>query len=105
MRGAPKGENNMKKKIMILLAVVMAASVPLAPEAKAIDFSISVGDRPYFYGPRYWHEGYEWVWVPGYRYHGRWVRGHYERRGGYHRDQATIHFRHHRNWDSSWERR
>jgi hypothetical protein len=99
MTGAQKEKINMKKKIMILLAVVMAASVPLAPEAKAIDFSISVGDRPYFYGPRYWNEGYEWVWVSGYRYHGRWVRGHYERRGGFHRDRASIHFRHHRNWD------
>jgi hypothetical protein len=89
---------NMKKKFLILLAVVMAASVPLAPEAKAVDFSISLGDRPYFYGPRYWHEGYEWVWVAGYRHHGRWVRGHYERRGGYHAEYARRHFRNHHVW-------
>jgi hypothetical protein len=91
---------NMKKKMIVLLAVVLGASAPLlAPKAEAIDFSISIGDRPYFYGPRYWHEGYEWVWVPGYRYHGRWVRGHYERRGGWNRAHARVHFRHHRHWD------
>jgi hypothetical protein len=89
----------MKKKILILLGVVVALSAPLAPKTEAIDFSISLGDRPYFYGPRYWHEGYEWVWVPGYRTRsGRWTRGHYERRGGWHRDRASIHFRHHRHW-------
>jgi hypothetical protein len=86
------------KKLLILLAVVMTVSTPMAPQAKAVDFSISIGDRPYFHGPRYWHEGYEWVWVPGYRHHGRWTRGHYERRGGWHRDRARIHFRHHSDW-------
>lgn len=90
---------NMKKKIIGLLAIVLAASTPLAPRTEALDFSISVGDRPYFYGPRYWNEGYEWVWVPGYRHRGRRVRGHYERRGGWHREHAREHFRHHRHWD------
>ena len=87
------------KKLLILLAVVMAVGTPLAPEAKAIDFSISIGDRPYYYGPNYWHEGYQWVWVPGYRYHGRWIRGHYERRGAYSRARARIHFRNHHYWN------
>ena len=59
----------MKKKMIVLLAVVLGATAPvLAPKAQAIDFSISIGDRPYYYGPHYWHEGYRWVWVPGHRY-------------------------------------
>ena len=89
----------MKKKILILLAAVLAVSAPLVQEASAIDFSISVGDRPYYYRPNYWHEGYFWVWVPGYRRHGRWIRGHYERRGGWDRTHARIHFRNHHYWD------
>lgn len=91
----------MKKKIIILLALVVAVSAPLAPQARAVDFSISVGDRPYFYGPRYWHEGYEWVWIPGHRNgYGRWIHGHYERRGGWNRERARVHFRHHIYWDA-----
>jgi hypothetical protein len=91
---------HMKKKIIVLLAVVLAASTPLAPQAEAIGFSISIGDRPYYYGPNYWHEGYQWVWVPGYRYHGNWVRGHYQRRGSWNRAYARHHYRHHHhnNW-------
>src|SRR2546423_15632785 len=71
----------MKKKILILLAAVVAVTTPLAPEAKAIDFSVSVGDRPYYHGGGYWHEGYYWVWVPGHysRRRGGWVPGHYVR--------------------------
>lgn len=88
----------MKRKILILLAAVVAVTTPLVPQSKAIDFSISVGDRPYYYGAGYWHEGYYWVWVPGH--HGRWgwVRGHYVRRGDYNRAYAHTHFRHHRIW-------
>jgi hypothetical protein len=92
-------EMNMKKKIIVLLAVVLAAGTPLAPRANAIDFSISIGDRPFFFGPSYWHQGYQWAWVPGYRYHGRWVRGHYERRGKWHRAHARASYRHHRHYD------
>ena len=89
----------MKKKILIFLAVVLALGAPLVQQAQAIDFSISVGDRPYYYGPNYWHEGYRWVWVPGHRNrYGRWIRGHYERRGAYDRAHATIHFRNHHYW-------
>lgn len=89
----------MKKKILIGLAAVLAISAPLAPQASAVDFSISVGDRPYYYGPNYWHQGYYWVWVPGHHRHGRWVRGHYVRRGAYNRAHANVHFRHHHYWN------
>lgn len=89
----------MKKKILILLGVVIAVSTPLTPKSDAIDFSISIGDRPYYYGPNYWHEGYQWVWVPGYRNrNGHWVKGHYVRRGGWNRHHARVHFRHHHHW-------
>ena len=96
----------MKKKILIFLAAVLALGTPLAPKANAIDLSISVGDRPYYHGGGYWHEGYYWVWVPGHYSHswGRWVPGHYARRGGYNAAHARIHFRHHRVWvnDRDW---
>jgi hypothetical protein len=105
MRGIPNnspGEAVKRdmKKILILLAVVLAVSTPLAPQASAIDFSISVGDRPYYHGGGYWHQGYYWVWVPGHYSHSRggWVPGHYARRGGYDRHHANIYFRHHRVW-------
>ena len=94
----------MKRKIIVLLAIVLAAGAPLAPTANAIDFSISIGDRPYFYGPNYWHDGYQWVWVPGYHRHGRWIRGHYVRRGGWHRAHARARYRHHRHYDRRYDR-
>ena len=90
---------SMKKKIIVALAVVLAATSPLfAPKAEAIDVSISIGDRPYYHGPHYWHEGYRWYWVPGHRYRGRWIRGHYERRGRYHRSYLRHRHRQHRHW-------
>jgi hypothetical protein len=94
----------MKRKILILLAVVLGASAPLAPQAKAADFSISIGDRPYYHGGGYWHQGYYWVWVSGYHSRrGHWVPGHYVRRGGWHREYARTHYRHHRVWaESNW---
>jgi hypothetical protein len=95
----------MKKKILILLAVVLAISTPLASQASAAELSISVGDRPYYHGGGYWHEGYYWVWVPGHYSHqwGRWVPGHYVRRGGWHSEYARRHFRYHRVWvESNW---
>src|SRR4051812_50027616 len=61
----------MKTKILIFLALVLAFSTPLVPQASAIDFSISVGDRPYYHGAGYWHQGYYWVWVPGHYSHRR----------------------------------
>ena len=93
----------MKKKILIFLAVVLAVSTPIVPQASAIEFSISVGDRPYYHGGGYWHEGYYWVWVPGHESRHGWVRGHYVRRGGYNSYYARRHFRHHRVWvESDW---
>ena len=88
----------MKKKIIILLAVVLAAGTPLVPSAKAVDFSISVGDRGYYTVPNYWHGGYLWVWVPGYRHRGHWIHGHYARRGHWHREHSQAHYRHHRSY-------
>jgi hypothetical protein len=87
----------MKKKILILLVGLAAVSAPIAQQASAIDLSISVGDRPYYHGGGYWHQGYYWVWVPGHYSHsrGHWVPGHYVRRGGYDRTHANVHFRFH----------
>jgi hypothetical protein len=91
----------MKKKILIFLAVLAAVSAPLVPQASAVDFSISVGDRPYYHGGGYWHRGYYWVWVPGHYSHrrGHWYPGHYVRRGGYDRTHSAVYFRQHRYWD------
>src|SRR3954467_5441550 len=97
----------MKRKLLILLAVLVGVTAPvMAPQAQAIGFSVSVGDRPYYHGGGYWHEGYYWVWVPGHHSHhyGRWVPGHYVRRGGYNSHYSRTHYRHHRVWvsDSTW---
>ena len=89
-------KENMSKKLLILLAIVLAASAPLAPKANAMSFSIAVGDQGYYYGPHYWHEGYYWVWVPGHWRHGYWVHGHYARRGAYNSYYGRHHFQHHR---------
>jgi hypothetical protein len=90
----------MKKKILILLAAVLAIGTSLTPQARAAEFSISVGDRPYYHGGGYWHQGYYWVWVPGHYSHrrGGWVPGHYIRRGGYNARYGRTHFRYHRVW-------
>lgn len=96
----------MKKKILILLAAVVAVSAPMVPQSQAIGFSISVGDRPYYHGAGYWHEGYYWVWVPGHYSHrwGRWVPGHYVRRGDFNARYSDRHYRYHRVWvdDRDW---
>jgi len=93
-------KQNMKPKILILLGVVLAATMPLAPQAKAIEFSIAVGDRPYYHGNYYWHQGYRWYWVPGHYSHrrGGWVPGHYVRRGAYNNVYGHTNYRHHRVW-------
>jgi len=95
----------MKRKILILLAAIVAVTAPLVPQASALRFSIAVGDRPYYHGGGYWHEGYYWVWVPGHfsERRGIWVPGHYVRRGDYHRAYARTHFRYHRVWiENDW---
>ena len=94
----------MKRKILFLLALVVAVSAPMVPRSEAVDLSISVGDRPYYHGANYWHEGYRWVWVPGHWRSGhRWVPGHYVKRGGYNSYYARRHFRHHRVYiNNNW---
>lgn len=92
----------MKTKIIVFLAIVLAVGAPLAPRAEAIGFSISIGDRGHYYGQNYWHQGYRWVWVPGYRHRGRWIHGHYVRRGGWNRAYARQHYRNHRHYDRSY---
>jgi len=96
----------MKKTILILLAVVATLSAPLVQETRALELTVAVGDRPYYHGGGYWHQGYYWVWVPGHYSHrwGRWVPGHYARRGGYNNHYARTHYRHHRVWvsDQTW---
>ena len=67
-------------KTKLLLCAIMATGllVPAAVQAQGI--SISVGDRPYYHhGPQYWAGNYQMIWVPGHRYHGGWVHGHYVR--------------------------
>ena len=93
----------MKRKILILLAAVVAVTTPLVPQSHAIGFSISVEDRPYYHGGGYWHQGYYWVWVPGHYSERRrgWVPGHYVQRGAYNHAYARTHFRHHRIWNEN----
>jgi hypothetical protein len=96
----------MKTKLLILLAAIASVTAPMVQQAQALEFSIAVGDRPYYHGQGYWHQGYHWVWVPGHYSHrwGRWVPGHYVRRGGYNNAYARTHYRHHRVWvnDRDW---
>jgi hypothetical protein len=77
----------------------MAICLLVNPRINAIDLSIHIGDRPYYDGTSYWEDGYLWVWIPGYDYHGHWVHGHYERRGEWHREHAHEHHEHHRDRD------
>src|ERR1700680_2478613 len=90
---------NMTKKLGVILAALLAAGALIGPNAKAIDIAINLGDRPYYDGPRYWEDGYEWVWVPGFREHDHWTHGHYERRGEWRREHAHEHHEHHHHHD------
>ena len=90
----------MKRKLAILLTALLAAGVLGTRTANALDFSISIGDRPYYDGPTYWDDGYLWVWVPGHEHHHHWVHGEYVRRGEWHREHAREHHhRHHHHRD------
>ena len=97
---------DMKRKLLILLAAVAAVATPMVEQAQAISFEIAVGDRPYYHGGGYWHQGYYWVWVPGHYSHrwGRWVPGHYAQRGAYNHAYARTRYRQHRIWvnDRDW---
>jgi hypothetical protein len=67
-----------KTKLLLIAIVATSILVPAAVRAQGI--SIDIGDRPYYHhGPRYWAGDYEMIWVPGHRYHGGWVHGHYVR--------------------------
>jgi hypothetical protein len=84
----------MKNKL--LLVAVLAAGLVLPTVAEAIDFHIDIGDRAYYTrGARYWNGDWEYVWVPGHRWHGRWIHGHY-RRGEHRRHHWRDHDRYHR---------
>jgi len=52
---------------------VLSLCMLIPTSAMAIRFYVEAGDRPYYtYGPRYWHQGYQWLWVPGH-----WSRHHH----------------------------
>ncbi|HEY1581523.1 MAG TPA: hypothetical protein VGF73_00325, partial [Chthoniobacterales bacterium] len=74
-----------------IVAAVIALGASVQPIQAEIGISINVGDRPYYEGPTYWDSGYEWIWVPGYDHRHHWVHGHYEKRGGFHREHAHEH--------------
>src|SRR5580704_1754466 len=86
-----RNNRNMKKKILMILSVLVAAALLLNPSAKAISLNIDIGDRPYYEGGSYWDGGYEWVWIPGHREHDHWIHGRYERRGEFRREHAHEH--------------
>src|ERR1700730_9001900 len=75
--------NIVKRKLAVLTAVLLSACMLVRPTANAIGISIEIGDRPYYYGPSYWDDGYLWVWVSG----------HYVRTGQWHREHERE--RHH----------
>ena len=74
----------MKKFTILVVALALLCSA--APAAKALSFSISVGDQPYYtHGPGYWRSGIYYVWVPGHWKVKKnkkkvWVHGHYRAR-------------------------
>src|SRR5256885_10978516 len=83
---------HMKRNLLILRPAIVALPTPLVPQSQAISFEIAVGDRPYYHGGGYWHQGYYWGWVPGHYSHrwGRWVPGHYAHRGAYNHAYART---------------
>jgi hypothetical protein len=76
----------MKKKLLMLMAALLAVGAITTPTANAIDVSISVGDRPYYHGrPVFWDYGWRYVWVPGHWHKRRWIHGYYMRQGEWNR--------------------
>ena len=72
----------MKYKLALLLGVLLCAGAVVPTPAKAVGFSIEIGDRPHYrHGPWYWNNGVRWYWIPGHwcwRHHHRvWIHGHY----------------------------
>src|ERR1700730_8219966 len=92
--------NDMKKKLAVFAVALLSVCMLVRPSAMAIGISIDLGDRPYYYGPTYWDDGYEWVWIPGYwGDHHRWMHGHHERRGESHREHGREHHHHDHDHD------
>jgi hypothetical protein len=93
----------MKTKLAVLTVVLLSVCVLMGPSAKAIGISIDLNpnDRVYYTdGPSYWDDGYEWVFVGGHwGDHHRWISGHYERHGEFHRERAGEHHHHHHDHD------
>jgi len=72
-------------KTKLLLFAIVATSILVPAAVRAQGISIELGDRPYYHhGPRYWAGDYEMIWVPGHKYHGGWVHGHYVRSQHHH---------------------
>src|SRR4051794_14718210 len=74
----------MKKYLLLLVLFGVLAGGALPAEASGVSLSISVGDRPYYHAPHYWHRFHRYVWVPGHwvraRHHRHvWVHGYYVR--------------------------
>lgn len=69
----------MIKKTAVLFTALAVMSGISAPVAKALSFSINIGDQPYYsHGPGYWSQGVYYAWVPGYdNKNNVWVHGHY----------------------------
>ena len=67
------------KKLVLLFLVAASLSGIFAPAAKALSFSVNIGDQPYYsHGSGYWDSGVYYVWVPGhYNKSHVWVHGHY----------------------------
>lgn len=71
-----------------MLVTLLAVGMWVHPSAAEIGISIGVGDQPYYDGPTYWENGYEYVWVPGFQRDGRWVHGRYDRHGKFDKKHA-----------------
>src|SRR5690349_14269393 len=84
----------MKKTSVILLAVLLALGAVVAPAAKALNFSIELGDRPYYDGRDFWDWGWHYIWVPGHWEHHHWIHGYYVREWEW--NGRYLHKRH--NW-------
>lgn len=91
----------MKKRLVILLSVLIAAGAMFSPAAKAIRLEVDVGDRDYYEGPEFWDWGWHYVWVRGHwDHHHHWVRGYYERHGEWNHRHLETHHRWHEHHDS-----
>lgn len=75
------------KKLMLIVALAIAALTGLMPSTSRAQIAIEIGDRPYYTrGPWYWGPGHRvrYYWVPGHwswRWgHRVWIHGHYVER-------------------------